>query len=205
MSPFDGDGPSDGGDAGVQVQSVLSAVADPDCRAILGAADDRMTATELSNATTIPRSTVYRKLDRLEEAGLVDTTRRFETDGKHPTEYVRSFERIRVSVGANEDFDVFIGDDAALEPEMEGRPPATESATVTAPDHANRLGDLFVSMTGQTTLIDPQREAAVRPDDAGDDDAHVESRELEEYVAMSIADDGLQEAIEGADTELDTD
>lgn len=47
------------------LQAVLDALDDPDCREILRAIDEPMTASEISDATDIPSSTVYRKLDLL--------------------------------------------------------------------------------------------------------------------------------------------
>ena len=173
------------------VQTVLSAVADPDCRTILAAVDERLTASEIATVTDIPRSTVYRKLDRLHEAGMLETTRRFETEGKHPTEYVRSFDRIGISVDG-EDFTVVVGDDT-----HSPAPTRLASSMLSGGDQTAQLGDIFVSMTGKTTLVDPQRQDAMRND--GEDDGQ-ETQALEEYVAATIADDGLSEAIDGADT-----
>lgn len=47
------------------LQAVLDALDDPDCREILRVIDEPMTACEISDATDIPSSTVYRKLDLL--------------------------------------------------------------------------------------------------------------------------------------------
>ena len=180
------------------VQGVLSAVADPDCRTILAAVDDRRTASEIASRTDIPRSTVYRKLDRLQEAGLVETTCRFETAGKHPTEYVRSFDRLQVAVLDDGEFTVGVGDgvdEPATAADVDPPVPVVVGRTAD-------LGDIFVSMTGTTTLVDPQRQDSLRTPLENPD---AESQELEEYVAAAVADDGLAEAIEGAETEFSID
>lgn len=183
MTPVESDSTS--------VQTVLSAVADPDCRTILGATDGRMTANEVATATDIPRSTVYRKLDQLQEADLLETSRRFETEGKHPTEYVRSFDRIGINIDG-EDFTVIVGDDT-----QSPAPMGLASSVLPKDDQTAQLGDIFVSMTGRTTLVEPQRGDTMRNDGEDDDQ---ESRALEEYVATTMTDDGLSEAIDGADT-----
>lgn len=180
------------------VHGVLSAVADPDCRTILAAVEDRMTASEIAARTDIPRSTVYRKLDRLQEAGLVETTCRFETAGKHPTEYLRSFDRLQLAIHDDGEFTVGVGDaidDPATAADVD--PPVPVVAGRTAD-----LGDIFVSMTGTTTLVDPQHQDSLRTPLENPD---TESQELDEYVAAAVTDDGLAEAIDGAETEFTMD
>ncbi len=84
----------------IDPQTVLSALDDDGCRAILNATtDEALTATELAEQCDIPTSTAYRKVEKLTDAALVDERVRINTSGKHATEYFRSFDDIVVSVG----------------------------------------------------------------------------------------------------------
>lgn len=81
-------------------QPVLNALKDPDCREILREiADAPSTANECSRTYDIPLSTVYRKLDLMREAGLVDRNPRFLERGKRPDEYVPRVESEDISLG----------------------------------------------------------------------------------------------------------
>lgn len=81
------------------VGEVLHLLDDPDCRAILEAtSDESLSASEISDACDVPRSTVYRKLDRLSEAGLLEEGLRVRFDGKHTQEYSRRVDDVVVSV-----------------------------------------------------------------------------------------------------------
>ncbi|WP_233203900.1 transcriptional regulator [Halegenticoccus soli] len=81
------------------VQAVLDALDDADCRAIVRRLDGAMTARELSEACDIPLSTVYRKLDRLTEASLVDERLDLRADGHHTRRYRLAFGRVRFALG----------------------------------------------------------------------------------------------------------
>lgn len=79
--------------------AVLAALEDADCRTILEAtADEALTATELATRCEIPSSTVYRKLELLTDAGLLEERIRIQMGGKHASEYCRRFEEITISV-----------------------------------------------------------------------------------------------------------
>lgn len=91
-----------------EVQTLLDAVDDVDCRAILDATgDEALSASELSDACDLPLSTTYRKLERLTDAGLLEERTRVRRSGKHASEYVRTVERLTVSLDG--------GDGATLE------------------------------------------------------------------------------------------
>jgi hypothetical protein len=64
-------------------------LADPDCRAILRAADTAMTTNELAETCDIALSTAYRKVERLSDTPLLVEGVRFDPDGDHAAEYVR--------------------------------------------------------------------------------------------------------------------
>lgn len=83
-------------------EELLVALADPDCQCILSATrEGPRTAGELSDECDIPQSTIYRKLDLLTETMLLDERVRVNRNGKHPSEYVRAFDRIVVDIDEN--------------------------------------------------------------------------------------------------------
>lgn len=87
----------------LDIETVLDAVNDAACREILcAAADESLTATEFADACDIPVSTVYRKLDRLMDAGLLEERYRVRLPGRNPREYRRRFDRVDVVIGGNE-------------------------------------------------------------------------------------------------------
>lgn len=79
-----------------ELQTVLDALNDPDCRAFLRAMEEPMTAGELSKACDVPRSTTYRKLDLLTDASLVEEVTEVRPDGHHRSRYRVAFEEIRM-------------------------------------------------------------------------------------------------------------
>jgi len=60
-------GPTTATEGDETLDDTFDALADPDCRAILGAADTAMTTSELADACDIALSTAYRKVERLSE------------------------------------------------------------------------------------------------------------------------------------------
>ncbi|CCQ37906.1 HTH domain protein [Natronomonas moolapensis 8.8.11] len=83
----------------VDCETVLAALEDPDCRALLEAtAEEALTAGELIERCGVPRSTTYRKLERLTEAGLLEESIRISPDGKHANEYRRTFDDVTISL-----------------------------------------------------------------------------------------------------------
>jgi DNA-binding transcriptional ArsR family regulator len=80
------------------LQDVLDALDDPACREIISHLDEPMTAKELTTACEIPLSTMYRKLDLLSDASLVDEHTEIRRDGQHTTRYVLAVEEIRITL-----------------------------------------------------------------------------------------------------------
>ena len=60
--------------------------------------DDRLTAGELADRTTVPVSTLYRHLAALVDAELLDESVRLQPDGRHTAQYARAVREIVVSV-----------------------------------------------------------------------------------------------------------
>jgi DNA-binding transcriptional ArsR family regulator len=96
-------------------QAVFEALADPDCRDVLAALDEPLTAREVVAACELPQTSAYRKLDRLSEADLVDERTELRTDGNHATTYVRDCSGVLVAVDECGSFDV----DVLAEEEVE--------------------------------------------------------------------------------------
>ncbi|MUW14012.1 helix-turn-helix domain-containing protein [Halorubrum sp. CBA1125] len=72
------------------LDETFDALADPDCRAILAAADAPMTTSELADACDIALSTAYRKVERLSQTPLLTEGVRFDPNGDHAAEYARA-------------------------------------------------------------------------------------------------------------------
>lgn len=90
------------------LQSVLDALDDSNCRAIVEELDEPMTASEISEATEIPLSTVYRKLDLLSEASLISELTEVRSDGHHTTRYDLDFMDVSISLTEDREFEVAV-------------------------------------------------------------------------------------------------
>lgn len=104
LRPKDGLGASTSGRSRLaDCETVLAALEDPDCRALLEATtDEALTAGELTERCDVPRSTTYRKLEQLTDAGLLEEGVRLSTDGKHASEYRRAVDDITISLGESD-------------------------------------------------------------------------------------------------------
>ncbi|MFT4947670.1 MAG: putative transcriptional regulator [Natronomonas sp.] len=89
-------------------QDVLEALEDPECRAILRNTAEPMTASELLNTCDISRSTLYRKLELLSSAALLEERERINQGGGRVTHYERSFEDVTISIEEDGEFSVAI-------------------------------------------------------------------------------------------------
>lgn len=80
------------------LEAVLGALDDEDCRELVRCLDDSdpMTASELSEQTGVPQSTTYRKLDLLTEATLLDELTEIRRDGRHTTRFQIDFDEVVV-------------------------------------------------------------------------------------------------------------
>ena len=95
-------------DEAPDLQDVLDALDDPDCRAIVTALDEPMTASEISDASDIPLSTTYRKIDRLEEAQLLFEGTEIRSDGQHASIYEVDFEEVVIALTEDREFNTEI-------------------------------------------------------------------------------------------------
>ncbi len=91
-----------------ELQDVLDALDDPACRRIIMELREPMTAREIADATDIPLSTLYRKLDLLSEAELVAEQTEIREDGHHTSRYQLTVESVNISLTDDGDFQVSI-------------------------------------------------------------------------------------------------
>ncbi|MFB6243360.1 MAG: ArsR/SmtB family transcription factor [Halobaculum sp.] len=64
-------------------------------------AADATAARDISERLDVSRTTVYRRLDRLEEAGLLETGMEYDPDGHHRKVFELAVDRLAVSLDAN--------------------------------------------------------------------------------------------------------
>lgn len=84
--------------------AVLAALGDPENRTILRVTGESpRTAAELRVETTIPNSTLYRKLERLVDLSLLESQVRAAGVGPHPTEYRRTFDAVYIDLSEDDD------------------------------------------------------------------------------------------------------
>lgn len=86
-----------GGEEDPDLDAVVGALYDEDCRAIVGALEEPLTARDLLERVDIPRSTLYRKLDTLTEATLVYEGMELREDGSHAGRYEVDFREVIVT------------------------------------------------------------------------------------------------------------
>lgn len=82
------------------ITALLGSLDDTDCREILDATSEALSANEIAEVCNLPLSTTYRKLDLLTDAGLLEERTRVRQSGHHASEYSRIIEDITISLGA---------------------------------------------------------------------------------------------------------
>lgn len=83
----------------VEVQELLSLLSDEYALEILGAISERsLAAAEIAEKLEISRATVYRRLDRLVSAGVVDASLEREPGGIHRQRYQTTLDKVVLSV-----------------------------------------------------------------------------------------------------------
>jgi predicted transcriptional regulator len=90
------------------LQSVVTALYDPDCRTIIRTLDGQMRTDEIAEAADIPLSTAYRKLDLLTEASLLKEETDIRPDGQHTSSYRLAFEEVIIGLAENREFEIDI-------------------------------------------------------------------------------------------------
>jgi IclR helix-turn-helix domain. len=92
-------------------EAVFEALEDEDCRAIVRALSRPMTAEEISETTGIPKSTTYRKLETLTDAGLLTEGVEIRSDGQHASRYGVAFDEVTVGLSPDREFDIEVSRD----------------------------------------------------------------------------------------------
>jgi len=80
------------------LETVLEALHDDDCRTIITHLNEPMTADTIAERTDIPLSTTYRKLDALTAAGLVAEGVEIRSDGQHASQYMVAFDAVSIEL-----------------------------------------------------------------------------------------------------------
>ncbi|MDS0223147.1 helix-turn-helix domain-containing protein [Haloarcula sp. S1AR25-5A] len=81
-----------------ELQTVLDALDDEDCRAIVSVLEEPLTASEISERSGVPLSTTYRKLELLTESSLLYEGVEVRSDGQHASRYAIDFEEVVISL-----------------------------------------------------------------------------------------------------------
>jgi DNA-binding transcriptional ArsR family regulator len=97
-----------GQDAAPELQDVLDALEDPDCRRIVRQLNGPRTARELSEACDMALSTTYRKLELLSSASLLDERTKIRPGGHHTTQYALDFEAVHIALDETREFEIDI-------------------------------------------------------------------------------------------------
>jgi len=81
-----------------ELQTVLDALDDEDCRAIVSVLEEPLTASEISDRSGVPLSTTYRKLELLTESSLLYEGVEVRSDGQHASRYAIDFEEVVIGL-----------------------------------------------------------------------------------------------------------
>lgn len=91
-----------------ELTTVLDALDDEDCRRIVSVLEEPMTASEIAEASGVPLSTTYRKLDILTESSLLYEGVEVRSDGQHASRYAIDFEEVVIGLNDGQEFEVDI-------------------------------------------------------------------------------------------------
>lgn len=85
-------------------------------RVLRAIGDESLTGSELIERAGVSKATAYRRLDDLQEAGIVESTMRIDPDGHHCEQYQLAVDNLSVSFGPD-GFEVTIdhGDSDAID------------------------------------------------------------------------------------------
>jgi DNA-binding transcriptional ArsR family regulator len=91
-----------------ELTTVLDALDDDDCRRIVSVLSEPMTASEISEASGVPLSTTYRKVELLTDASLLYEGIEVRSDGQHASRYALDFEAVVIALDEAREFEVDI-------------------------------------------------------------------------------------------------
>jgi hypothetical protein len=92
-------------------EAVCAALADADARRVIDALETPLAAREVERRCDLPRTTVYRRLDRFSDARLVAMDIEFGEGGHHATRYVCDASDVVVSPDGSDRFAADAGED----------------------------------------------------------------------------------------------
>ncbi|MFP8952380.1 helix-turn-helix domain-containing protein [Natrialbaceae archaeon A-arb3/5] len=95
-------------DESPDLDAVISALNDEDCRQIISILEEPMTVHEIADKADLPLSSAYRKLDRLTEATLVSETAGGRRGRHQKSRYVTDFDRIAIALTNDRELDLDI-------------------------------------------------------------------------------------------------
>jgi DNA-binding transcriptional ArsR family regulator len=102
-----------------RLQRVLEVLSDDCSRTILSALTEPLTATELAEQCDIPSSTVYRKLDTLTAAGLVEERVTVKPEYGRVSRYELNVQSVLIAVDDDGEFSMTVERPAAANGEPE--------------------------------------------------------------------------------------
>ena len=83
----------------VDTEELLSLLSNDYARAIMAEiSDEALPAREIARRLDISRATVYRRLDWLEEAGVLESTMSYEPNGNHRQQFRVTVDRLALSL-----------------------------------------------------------------------------------------------------------
>ena len=91
-----------------ELTAVLDALDDEDCRKIVSVLSEPMTASEIAEASDVPLSTTYRKLELLTDSSLLYEGVEIRSDGQHASRYAIDFEEVVIGLDDDRAFEVDI-------------------------------------------------------------------------------------------------
>jgi len=94
-----GPGPSNAADQSVDTEELLALLGDEYTRKILSTVgEESLPAREIANRSDISRATVYRRINRLEDVGVVEEVMSIHPEGQHRREFKIAHDRIELSL-----------------------------------------------------------------------------------------------------------
>jgi len=100
-----------------KIETFVRTVTDEECCRILTAIEtEAKPVKELSEECDIPLSTAYRKINRLQEAGLIEEKIRLSSSGNHTSVYEQQFDGAMITLSSDGEFEVEMVSDEQRQP-----------------------------------------------------------------------------------------
>jgi len=91
--------PSNAADQSIDTEELLALLGDEYTRKILSTVgEESLPAREIANRSEISRATVYRRINRLEDVGVVEEVMSIHPEGQHRREFRIAHDRIELSL-----------------------------------------------------------------------------------------------------------